>query len=854
MKLKNLILSLLVVFSLIFCSCLSACSEEAAPSGNGTSSGNNSANNGGSGKAAGVTPMLHWSFDEEDGYSTKESVSGENYNIHYVFSYTNAQALFKEPNAPLRKAGVKGKSLYMDGFSTYLTDADFETPSSAITLSAWVAPRVFENLVNYGDGSDAAGHPRMTAVINKGDIEMGEGFLLGYGRLGMWGLQLALYNTEIEEYFVVGFYDPLNALPLYEWSHIAATFDGETGYIALFFNGERAYESYIPELASCRLVSSEAPLYIGRYISPQVEFGISRQMISGLLDEVSVYDKALTPKDINGEYSRTDYNGHPSLDFDEIALDSSVYEGDRYRPQYHAIPPAVWMNEPHSPFYYKGRYHVFYQHNPAGPYWSQIRWAHIVSDDMIHWEYVKDAVVPTAGVSPEGVWTGGAVIGPDGKPWLAITAGTRDNETTWSIQQVAFAHAVDPDDPDLTEWTIEDAVTLPHPDDDSQGERHQFRDPFVWYDDGVYYMMVSTSIPGAGGSANIFTSTNMHEWEYRGYLYECPFDIYPEQGAHWECVVMLPISTKDGTVTKYALFDCPQYTVSGYTVDCYYWIGTFDKNTCRFIADDNKPKLFDLGVGVFTGQNGYCYLTEEDIASGKTSYEQGRTILYAIAQGKDAGTDQNYTAGWAHNFAMPLELWLSDDGKGIIREPIKEIESLRKKTLYDYTGSGKSASEINAEIGEIRGDLLEIRAKIAFEPTADIWQGGLSVRYNKNVVGGQTERTDILFCEGGIYIERAQSSLLSYVNKKPSITYVSVKSEYDVVILIDRSMLEVYVDGLMSFTLRIYPKYSDSDYLHVFDNNSGITFKSLQIYEMGSAYSDTVTPAYYGNVGSLGGS
>ena len=50
--------------------------------------------------------------------------------------------------------------------------------------------------------------------------------------------------------------------------------------------------------------------------------------------------------------------------------------------------------------YYKGKYHVFYQHNPAGPYWSQIRWGHLVSEDMIHWKAVKDAVVPTAGVCP----------------------------------------------------------------------------------------------------------------------------------------------------------------------------------------------------------------------------------------------------------------------------------------------------------------------------------------------------------------------------------------------------------------------------------------------------------------------
>ena len=794
---------------------------------------------------------VSYSFDENGGNTAREAVSKADHKINYVFNEENADKLFKAPSDPLRKTGVKGNALYMDGFSTSITNRSCNVPSSAVTFSAWVAPRVFENLPNYGDSSDAAGNTRLTSVINKGNVEAGEGFLLGYGRLGLWGIQLALHNTETDEDCVVAFYDPINALPLYAWSHIAVSFDGKTGYIGLFYNGVPSYEAIIPELAETRIISSEDPLYIGRFTNPVQEFGISRQLVGGLLDEVKIYSASLSPKEIREVYADTDANGaHPQLNWKDIALDSSVYEGDRYRPQYHGIPPAVWMNEPHSPFYYKGKYHVFYQHNPSGPYWSQIRWAHIVSDDMIHWEYVKDAVVPTAGICPEGVWTGGACIGPDGTPWLAITAGT--NTTSWSGQNVAFAHAADPDDPYLVDWVVEEKVVITQPSNDSQGERDQFRDPFVWYDDGTYYMMVSTSIPGRGGSANVYTSTDMREWQSRGYLYECDYNLYPEQGAHWECVVMLPITTKDGSQTKYILFDCPQYTVDGYTVECYYWIGTFDKENCRFIPDDHKPRLFDMGRGVYTGQNGFCFLTEEDKAAGKTSYEQGRTVIYAIAQGKDAGTAQNFDAGWAHNFAIPLELWLSDDGTEVIREPIKELQSVRKETLYEYNGAGKSADAINSEISSIRGDLLEIRATFTVEPTAAEYSGGISVRYNPNTVDTLTERTDICFTNSGVYIERNISSLLDYVAKTPSHTWNNVSRQFDVIILLDRSMLEVYVNGVMSFTTRIYPKYGDSDYLKIFDKNSGISFTSFTVYKMGSAYSDTVTPAYYGNVGNLG--
>lgn len=795
--------------------------------------------------------VISYSFDETSGNTTKNNVNDDIAKIDYVFNEENKYSIFKDTSDPLRKDGVSGNALYMDGFSTYIRNASFQSPRTAMTLSAWVAPRVFENLAYYPDESIARGNPRLTGVINKGDIEMGEGFLMGYGRLGLWGVQLALYNNETGEDFIASFYDPLNALPLYQWSNIAVSYDGETGYIGLFYNGEKAYEALIPELVNTQIISSEEALYIGKYVKPMVEFGVPRQLISGLLDEVRIYKNALSPKDVKKDYTQYTKNGaHPDLLFDQIALDSSVYAGDRYRPQYHAIPPAVWMNEPHSPFYYKGKYHVFYQHNPSGPYWSQIRWGHLVSDDMIHWVPVKDAVVPTAGICPEGVWTGGACIGPDGTPWLAITAGT--NTTTWSGQNVAFAHAADPNDPYLTDWIVEDKLAITHPSDDSQGLRDQFRDPFVWYDDGTYYMMVSTSVPNAGGSANVYTSSDMREWEYRGYLFQCDYNLYPEQGINWECVVMLPITTKDGSKTKYILFDCPQYPHgSEYIVECYYWIGTFDKASCRFIADHAEPRLFDRGRGVYTGQNGYCFLTEEDIAAGKTVYEQGRTVIYSIAQGKDAGTAQNIYAGWAHNFAIPLELWLADNGVDVIREPIREIQSLYGDTLYEYSGTGKSVTAINEEIKNLRGDMFRIDMEFSVAPSAAAYGCGLYVRYNPTENMHGTERTKLMFDQTGVYVDRTKSSLHEYVSKQPSHTWGHVANSYKVTVLMDRSMLEVYVNGIMSFTTRIYPKYGDSDYLRLFEDNAKMNVTSLTIRKMKGAYTDNVVEAFYGNIGNL---
>ena len=212
MKLKKIILGILT-FVLLFT--LAACQEEEA-------------------KVV-ETKVLEYTFDDTTGSMTKETVSGTSYKINYVFNEENQANIFKEASDPLLKKGVKGNSLYMDGFSNKIVNNDFEMPKDAFTLSSWIAPRVFENASNFGYGDDtpAKGHKRLTAILSQGEIELGQGFLFGYGRLGFWGIQMALCNTETMEEFVVGFYDPLNALPLYEWSHVAVSFSGKTGYISL---------------------------------------------------------------------------------------------------------------------------------------------------------------------------------------------------------------------------------------------------------------------------------------------------------------------------------------------------------------------------------------------------------------------------------------------------------------------------------------------------------------------------------------------------------------------------------------------------------------------------------------------
>ena len=42
------------------------------------------------------------------------------------------------------------------------------------------------------------------------------------------------------------------------------------------------------------------------------------------------------------------------------------------RPELHFTPEKNWMNDPNGLSYYKGNYHMFYQHNPKNLYWGNM--------------------------------------------------------------------------------------------------------------------------------------------------------------------------------------------------------------------------------------------------------------------------------------------------------------------------------------------------------------------------------------------------------------------------------------------------------------------------------------------------
>jgi fructan beta-fructosidase len=67
---------------------------------------------------------------------------------------------------------------------------------------------------------------------------------------------------------------------------------------------------------------------------------------------------------------------------------------ENHRQQFHFSARQGWINDPNGLFYYRGVYHLFFQHNPAGTRWGNMHWGHATSADMLHWNESECVLYP----------------------------------------------------------------------------------------------------------------------------------------------------------------------------------------------------------------------------------------------------------------------------------------------------------------------------------------------------------------------------------------------------------------------------------------------------------------------------
>ena len=193
-------------------------------------------------------------------------------------------------------------------------------------------------------------------------------------------------------------------------------------------------------------------------------------------------------------------------------------------PRYHYKPKRGWMNDPNGLVYFKGYYHVFYQHAPHHPVpWQEpMHWGHARTKDFLNWEELPVALTPGASYDTGGCWSGTAIV-KDGKLYLFYAAIT-------AVSAVAVAVS---EDGVHFEKCAENPVIPTFPPEGGP----DFRDPAVCCIDGAYYCIVASGNPQTKTARLLlYRSENLFSWEFRSVLAEW------KDAKYAECPSIVPLS------------------------------------------------------------------------------------------------------------------------------------------------------------------------------------------------------------------------------------------------------------------------------------------------------------------------
>lgn len=252
---------------------------------------------------------------------------------------------------------------------------------------------------------------------------------------------------------------------------------------------------------------------------------------------------------------------------------------------------------------------------------------------------------------------------------------------------------------------------------------------------------------------------------------------------------MLPISNADKSIKKHILIISPA-PASTADNNIYYFLGTFDKITGRFIPDSDyahAPKRFDYGPNVFTGPSAMLD-------------EKGDMYLFSISQDYRS-EGEVLRAGWACSMSLVRKVTLSDDGKLANIDAVSALKEKYVTTLVDK--ENLSLEEANAELGAVKGDMLYLN--VTFTGITDQTKS-VTVRVKSNANG--SDYLDFTYdhtkkqVSSATIDQGAQGKGES--NDMKDATFEIKDGTITMEIYIDRSLVETFFDARLAITMRSY--------------------------------------------------
>lgn len=439
---------------------------------------------------------------------------------------------------------------------------------------------------------------------------------------------------------------------------------------------------------------------------------------------------------------------------------------ERWYPKYHIAPERGWLNDPNGLVYFKGQYHVFFQHHPDAPKWGLMHWGHVVSDDMVHWQPQPIALTPSEPYDQDGCFSGSALV-KDDVLYLFYTGHVIVNDSVEPpiIRQVQCLATSE----DGIKFHKQGIIIEP-----PEGYMH-FRDPKVWQDAKDYKMILGAAHESRGAELLLYRSDDLHTWHFERifwqtdrtdvYMFECPDLMFVDDHAVLMC-------SPQGMQAKG--YDYRNLFQAG------YWLGKYAAGVFTATTDFQE---FD---------HGHDYYAPQSFVAA-----DGRRIVIGWMDMWEANMP-SAADGFAGVLTVPREIAINDAGL-LTQNPIRELSMLRSepttRTHINLT-NGMENLYLSTKSAEI---ICQIDLT---QTTAD--KAGLYL-----AASGDFSEYAALYIDqscGRLFLDL--SRMASGSDDERSIP-LPMGDALTLRILMDASSMEVFVnDGIAALSSRIYPNNS----------------------------------------------
>lgn len=438
----------------------------------------------------------------------------------------------------------------------------------------------------------------------------------------------------------------------------------------------------------------------------------------------------------------------------------------KYFPDFHLAPNVGWMNDPNGVVYYQDEYHLFYQHFPYESQWGPMHWGHAKSKDGLHWEYLPVALAPDQKYDEGGCFSGSA-IEKDGVLYLMYTGHLPHEENEdLTRQNQNIAYSTD----GITFEKYKSNPVISEKDIPAGSSIVDFRDPKVIEKDGVYYCVIGSKTKDNKGQVLLYKSEDLLSWEYVSVVFEHNEYL----GSMVECPDFLLFEKN-----QVFILSAMDYTdsVTGEYYPHISWIIQGEMNWSTYKFEMTQIDEMDKGLDFYAPQS----------AQVGSSY-----VAFAWMQGWNRTLpthDGNHN--WAGQMTIPRTV--SEENGDIVVSYLAKIEDkihisskLENVVLTDDYKVDADAQYLKLKIDKLNTDKLTVAFsnKIEEQVTVELSYSGL------------------LFSREGTKLKIKDVNDIEF-SKSKKIELVSPES-IDIEIFIDKSSVEIFVNGIYSSSNTFY--------------------------------------------------